>query len=380
MHISPKYQNLASSFSSVISPLIHEYKAINLADGFTGFHCNPELTKLVEKHLREGLNQLAPFEGEMILREKVAQKTESLYGRTYSPINEVTITAGAAQAMFTAISALVKEGDEVIVFEPANDYCVPAIEMNGAQAVFVPMKEPDYHIDWEEVQKMITTKTRMIIINTPHHPTGWVMKEIDMLRLQRIINGTKIIILSEETFEHIVFDGESHQSISLYPKLAERSIVISSFGESYHVTGWQIGYCLAPQEIMKEFRQVHQVMMQSVNSPFQLALADFLDRKEEYKKLSKDYQDRRDYFLGLMEGSRLKPLKSQGTFYQLFNFSDVSEEKDKDFVIRLIKEYGVAVMPISAFCHEKTKKRIIRVNFAKPDEVLQEAAKRLSQI
>ncbi len=380
MHISTKYQNLSLSFSSSISPLIDEFDAINLAEGFTGFHCNPELIQLVEKHLREGLNQLAPYEGEMALREKLATKTEALYGRVYDAEHEVTVTAGAAQAMFTAISALVKEGDEVIVFEPANEYCVPAIEMNGGQAVFVPMKEPDYHIDWEEVQMMITTQTRMIIINTPHHPTGWVMKEIDMLRLQRIINGTKIIILSEETFEHIVFDGESHQSVSLYPKLAERSIVISSFGETYHVTGWQIGYCLAPAEIMKEFRQVHQVMLQSVNSPFQLALADYLDRKEEYQKLREFYQKRRDYFLELMEGSKLIPLKTQGTFFQLFSFSEVSEEKDKDFVIRLIKEFGVAVMPISAFCHEKSKKRIIRINFAKPDEVLKEAAHRLSHL
>lgn len=380
MQISPKYHNLPSSFISTINPLISEYNAINLAEGFTGFHCSKNLIDLVGKHLREGLNQFAPFEGEPLLREKVANKTEHLYSRIYQPGNEVTITAGVAQAMFTAISALVKEGDEVIVFEPANEYCVPAIEMNGAQAVFVPMKEPNYHIDWEEVQKMISSKTRMIIINTPHSPTGWVMSEIDMIRLQRIINGTKIIILSEETFEHIVFDGESHQSVALYPKLADRSIIISSFGETYHVTGWQIGYCLAPKEIMREFRQVHQVMMQSVNSPFQLAIAEYLDHKEEYLKLQAFYQKRRDYFLKLMEGSKLKPIMGKGTFFQLFNFSAISKEKDKDFVIRLIKDHGIAVMPITAFCHEKTKKQIIRVNFAKPDEVLIEAAKRLKNI
>lgn len=353
---------------------------INLADGFTGFHCDTALTALVEKHLREGLNQIAPLEGEMALRQKVADQMEELYGRIYHPETEVTITAGVQQAMFSAISALIRDGDEVIVFEPANEYYVPAIQMNGGQAVFVPMKEPDYHIDWDEVQKMISSKTKMIIINTPHNPTGWVMKEIDMLRLQRMINGTKILILSEETFEHMVYDDESHQSVALYPILAERSLIISSFGESYHVTGWQVGCCLAPEEIMSEFRKVHQVMVQSVNSPFQLALADYLDKKEEYTNLRGFYQHRRDFFLELMEASKLKPIVSQGSFFQLFNFSEVSNESDKEFAIRLIKERGIATMPISAFMHEKSKKHVIRVNFAQPDEVLIEAAKRFSQL
>nr|WP_321406439.1 methionine aminotransferase [uncultured Carboxylicivirga sp.] len=380
MHISTKYQNLKSNFSSTIAPLISEYNAINLADGYTGFHCNSKLINLVEKHLREGLNQIAPFQGEMALRKKVAQKTEELYSRVYQPQTEVTITAGVQQAMFTAISALVKEGDEVIVFEPANEYCVPAIQMNGAQPVFVPMKEPDFHIDWEQVQMMINSKTRMIIINTPHNPTGWVMKEIDMLRLQRMVNGTKIVILSEETFEHIVFDEESHQSAALYPILAERSIIIASFGESYHVTGWQIGFCLAPEEIMREFRKVHQVMVQSVNSPFQLALADFMEEKEEYRGLRSFYQERRNFFLDLMEESKFKPIVSQGTFFQLFDFSEASDEADKDFAIRLIKELGVAVMPISAFLHEKSKRQVVRINYAQPDEILIEAANRLKQL
>ena len=380
MHISSKYQNLESSFLATLKPLICEYDAINLADGYTGFHCNSSLIALVEKHLREGLNQIAPFEGELALRSKVAYKTEALYGKTYHPETEITITAGVQQAMFTAISALVNEGDEVIVFEPANEYCVPAIEMNGGQAVFVPLKDPDFHIDWEQVQMMINSKTRMIIINTPNSPTGWVMKEIDMIRLQRIINGTKIVILSEETFEHIVFDGESHQSVALYPILAERSIIISSFGETFHVTGWQIGCCIAPEEIMREFRKVHQVMVQSVNSPFQLALADYLDDKEQYMGLNRFYQQRRDMFIELMEQTRLKPVVSQGSFFQLFHYSEVSDEKDRDFVIRLIKEHGIGVMPLSAFMHEKTKKQIIRVNFAQPDEVLIEAAKRFAQL
>lgn len=377
MQITSKHKYLEPSFLSTIAPLIDEYKAIDMASGFTGFYCNPHLISLVEKHLREGLNQLAPMEGMMELRKKVSRKTEELYGRKYDPSSEVTITAGPKQAVFTAISAIVKEGDEVIVFEPANEYYVPAIQMNGGQPVFVPLKDPDFHIDWEEMQRMISSKTRMIIINTPHQPTGWVMKEIDMLRLQRLINGTKIVVLSEETFEHIVFDGESHQSVALYPILADRSIIISSFGETYNVTGWQIASCMASVGIMKEFRKVHQVLIRGVNAPFQLAIADFLDNKEEYTKLNKFYQDRRDFFLELMEESPLKPIVSQGSFFQLFSFAGISKEKDKDFAIRLIKEKSIAVMPISAYMHEKYKKQIIRVNFAQTDEVLREAANRL---
>jgi len=380
MKVSPKFNNLKSSYFNEICPLIDAYSAINLAEGFTGFHCSPKLIDLVSKHLAEGLNQYAPVAGELPLRGRVAEKVKDLYGREYNPETEVTITAGVSQAIYTAISSLVKEGDEVIVFEPAAEYYVPAIEMNGAQAVFVPMKDPDYHIDWEEVQKIVSTQTRMIIINTPHNPTGWVMSELDMIRLQRIINGTKIVILCDETFEHIVFDGESHQSVALYPKLAERSIIVASFGETYHVTGWQIACCLAPQAITKEFRKVHQVMVYSVNSPYQLALADFMEEKEEYKKLAAFYEQRRDYFLELMETTRFKPITTKGTFFQLFSFENISDEKDRDFALRLIKEHGVATVPISIFCHEKVKKQVLRFNFAKPDELLREAANRLRNL
>lgn len=371
---------LESSFISKINPLINEYNAINLAEGYTGFHCSTKLIELVEKHLREGLNRFATSEGEISLRKQVSQKINSLYDREYKPETEITITAGAAQAMYTAIAALVKEGDEVIVIEPANEYYIPAIEMNGGQPVTVQMKGPQYHIDWESVQQMITSKTRLIILNSPHATTGWAMSEIDMIRLQKIINGTKIIILSEETFEHILFDGNLHQSVAFFPKLADRSIVVSSLGEPFHVTGWQIGYCAAPEEIMREIRQVHEAMMYSINSPFQLALADFLKDKDEYLKLSSFYQQKRNDFLQMMRGSKFKPLDCSGTFFQLFDYSAISEEKDRDFVFRLIKEIGVAVMPISAFIKERQTRHHIRINFAKPNEELEEAAKRLSSI
>lgn len=380
MNINSKFNNLESSFISKINPLIEEYNAINLAEGFTGFHCSDKLIALVNKHLQEGLNRFSSSEGELALRTQISDKTASLYDRMYSPQDEITITAGAAQAIYTAMAALIKEGDEVIVIEPANEYYIPAIEMNGGQVITVPMSGPQYHIEWERVQQMISSKTRMIIINSPHAPTGWALSEIDMIRLQKIITGTKIIILSEETFEHVLFDGSLHQSVAFYPKLAERSIIVSSLGEPFHVTGWQIGYCAAPIEIMEKIRQVHEAMMYSINSPFQLALADFIERKEEYKNLGKFYQERRNYFLKLMESSRFKALDCSGTFFQLFDYSAISEDKDRDFVIKLIKELGVATMPISAFYRDRLNRPHIRINFAKTDQELKEAAKRLSQL
>lgn len=380
MKINSKFHNLESSFLTKLNPLIKEYDAINLASGYTGFHCSPKLVELVEKHLREGLNRFAISAGEIELRNKISEKLLNQYDKYYNPETEITITAGAPQAVYTAIAALIKEGDEVIVFEPANEYYVPAIEMNGGQVRAIPMSGDQYHIEWELVQQMISPNTRMIIINSPHAPTGWVMSEIDLLRLQKIISGTNIFILSEETFEHMLFDGHMHQSIALYPKLAEHSVIISSFGETYHVTGWQIGYCAAPEEIMREIRRVHETMMHSVNSPFQLAIADFLDNKDEYAQLSSFYQKKRDTFLRLMDGSRFKALDCSGSFFQLFDFSSISEEKDRDFAIQLIKEYSVATMPISAFIKERPHRPHIRINFAKPDEILEEAAKRLKRI
>lgn len=380
MKINSKFHNLESSFLTTIDPLIQEVGAINLASGYTGFHCSPKLIEFVEKHLREGLNRYAAPAGEIELRRKISEKISNLYDRTYHPETEITVTAGASQGIYTAIAALVKEGDEVIIFEPANEYYVPAIEMNGGLVRTIPMSGEQYHIDWELVQQMISNKTRMIIINSPHAPTGWAMSEIDLIRLQKIINGSKIIILSEETFEHILFAGNLHQSVACFPKLAERSVIVASLGETYHVTGWQIGYCAAPQEIMKEFRRVHEAMMHSVNSPFQMAMADILNFKEEYTKLADFYKKKRDSFLLMMEGSGLKPLHSDGTYFQLFDYSQISDEKDRDFVIRLIKERKVAAMPISAFIKERQHRPHIRINFAKPDEVLLEASSRLKFI
>ncbi|WP_010422999.1 methionine aminotransferase [Anaerophaga thermohalophila] len=376
--IAPKLITLENSIVNAMSELGDSHNAINMAAGYTDFHCSPRLIKLVQKHISEGINEFAPANGVLQLREKLAKKIEALYGHKYNPETEITITAGATQAIFTTLTALVREGDEVVIFEPANDSYVPAIEINGGKPVYVTLKAPDFHIDWGEVQKLITSNTRMIIINTPHNPTGKVFSELDMLRLQKIINGTRIVVLSDEIFEHIVFNGESHQSVAMYPKLAEQSIIISSFGETYHVSGWQIGYCAGPADVMNELRKVQQVMMQSVSSPFQWALSEFLDFREEYLQLGDYYRKKRDIFNELMAATRFKPILSHGTFFQLFSYEDITNESDRDFAIRLVKEAGVTTIPVSAFYHEKSKKHLLRFNFARTDEHLQMVADRLS--
>jgi len=376
--IAPKLITLENSIVNAMTELGDSHNAINMAAGYTDFHCSPRLIELVQKYISEGINEFAPPNGVLQLRQKLAEKIETLYGHQYNPETEITITAGATQAIFTTITALVGEGDEVVIFEPAYDSYVPAIEINGGKPVYVTLKAPDFHIDWGEVQKLITSNTRMIIINTPHNPTGKVFSELDMLRLQKIINGTRIVVLSDEIFEHIVFDGLSHQSVAMYPKLAEHSIIISSFGETYHVSGWQIGYCAGPADVMNELRKVQQVMMQSVSSPFQWALSEFLEFREEYLHLGDFYRKKRDFFNQLMAATRFKPILSHGTFFQLFNYEEITDESDKDFAIRLVKAAGVTTIPVSAFYHEKSKKHLLRFNFARTDEHLQMVADRLS--
>ncbi len=375
----PKMSTIDSNSLNAILELGNAYDAINMAAGYTDFACSPRLIDLVQKHISQGINEFAPVNGVMALREKVSAKIEALYGHKYNPEDEITITAGATQAIFTTIATLVREEDEVIIFEPAYDSYVPAIEINGGRPVFVPLKGADFHIDWEEVQKMVNPNTRMIIINTPHNPTGMVLSELDMLRLQKMVSGTRITILADEIFEHMVYDGASHQSVALYPKLAERSILISSFGETYHVSGWQIGYCAGPAALMKEIRKVQQVMMHTISSPFQWALSEFLDHREEYLGLSAFYQEKRDRFNQLMSQTRFKPIVSKGTFFQLFSIQDITDESDRDFAERLIKEAGVTTFPASIFYRDKSKKQMLRMNFARTDAHLEAVAEKLGR-
>lgn len=372
--INSKLPNVGTTIFTVMSKLAAENNAINLSQGFPDFSCNPDLIELVSKYMKAGNNQYAPMAGLIQLREMLAQKTEELYGAQYNPDTEITITAGATQAIYTAITAIIREGDEVIVFEPAYDCYQPAIELNGGKTIYLQLKAPNYSIDWEEVKKMMNHRTKMIIVNTPHNPTGSIMSAADMVMLQKLTKDTDIVIISDEVYEHIIFDGHAHQSVARYPHLAERSFIISSFGKTYHATGWKVGYCVAPQNLMNEFRKVHQFLVFSTNTPIQFALAEFLQQKNQYVELGNFYQKKRDYFISLIKNSRFEFTPSAGTYFQLLNYKKLSSEKDTDYAIRLTKEFKLAAIPISVFYHEGVDNHVLRFCFAKKEETLEKAA------
>jgi len=372
--INSKLPNVGTTIFTVMSKLAAENNAINLSQGFPDFSCNPDLVELVSKYMKAGNNQYAPMAGLIQLREMLAQKTEELYGAQYNPDTEITITAGATQAIYTAITAIIREGDEVIVFEPAYDCYQPAIELNGGKTIYLQLKSPNYSIDWEEVKKMMNHRTKMIIVNTPHNPTGSIMSAADMVMLQKLTKDTDIVIISDEVYEHIIFDGHAHQSVARYPHLAERSFIISSFGKTYHATGWKVGYCVAPQNLMNEFRKVHQFLVFSTNTPIQFALAEFLQQKKQYLELGNFYQKKRDYFISLIKNSRFELTPSAGTYFQLLNYKKLSSEKDTDYAIRLTKEFKLAAIPISVFYHEGVDNHVLRFCFAKKEETLEKAA------
>lgn len=357
-----------------------EHNAINLSQGFPDFDCSPELISLINKHMKSGKNQYAPMEGILPLREIVCQKTEELYSYKYNSQTEVTITSGATEAIFASITAIVKEEDEVILFTPAYDSYVPAIKLNGGKPVFIQLKPPYYNIDWDEVQKFINPRTKMIIINSPHNPTGTILTAGDMEKLKKITAKTNIVILSDEVYEHIIFDGYEHQSVSRFPQLAERSIVISSFGKTYHSTGWKMGYCLAPAAIMAEIRKIHQFIVFAVNTPIQWALSEYLLKKEEYLNLGNFYQEKRDYFNNLLKDSNFIIRPSAGTYFQLLNYSKISDEKDTEFAMRITREFGVASIPVSVFYHENSDNKVLRFCFAKSNETMEKAAEKLLKI
>lgn len=375
-----KLPKQGTTIFTVMSGLAREHGAVNLSQGFPDFSIPDRLVELTHSFMKKGLNQYSPMQGVLALREQLAEKVGELYSASYDPETEITITAGGTQAIFTAISAFINEGDEVIIFEPAYDCYVPAIEIHGGKPAYVQMNLSGELIDWEKVKRLINQRTRMIIINTPHNPSGRVMTAADMLKLQKLTENTDIILLSDEVYEHIIFDGMEHQSIARYPKLAERSIIVSSFGKTYHNTGWKIGHVLAPAELMNEFRKVHQFNVFSVNTPIQHALAEFLNEKEHYLSLGSFYQAKRDRFIQLLEDSKFKLKPSEGTYFQLLDYSKISDERDTDYAIRLIKEIGVAAIPVSVFYHEKNEDRFLRFCFAKEDETLEKAAEKLMKL
>lgn len=383
--LASKLPNVGTTIFTVMSKLATETGAINLSQGFPGFDCSPELVSLVEQYLRKGFNQYAPMTGVPALREALAQKTAGQYGVSYDPETEITITSGATEAIFAAVTAVVRSGrsagpDEVLVFEPAYDSYVPAIDLNGGVPVYVTLTPPDYEIDWQVVREKITDKTRLILVNTPHNPTGHVWTKEDLTQLANLVRDRDIWIVSDEVYEHILFDGRLHHSLMTHPELRERTFIIGSFGKTFHITGWKIGYCMAPKALSVEFRKIHQYLTFSTVTPIQYALADYLKEPDHYRQLPDFYQRKRDLFLAGLRGSRFTFKPAEGSFFQTVSYAAITDEPDYDLAIRLTKEIGVASIPVSVFYNQKNDYKILRFCFAKDDAILEEAAQRLSKL
>lgn len=380
MQVKSKLPNVGVSIFTKMTALANEHGAINLAQGFPNFPSSKSLIDLVHQYMKKGMNQYAPMPGLIQLRERIAEKYYNIYDIQYHPDTDITITSGATQAIYTAIAALVHEGDEVILFEPAYDCYAPAVKIHGAIPVAINLLAPDFSIDWELVKKSINSKTKMIILNTPHNPTGSVLSKKDLQQLEKIVSSTDIIILSDEVYEHIIFDEARHESILLHPKLVERSLIIYSFGKTYHNTGWKMGYVLAPQYLMKEFRSVHQFLVFSSNTPIQYALADFMQDKNEYLHVHEFYEQKRDMFLELIKTSRFTFTPAKGTYFQLLDYANISDKNDIDFADELTIQHKVASIPLTPFYKTPPQNKLLRFCFAKTGETLQQAAEILCKI
>jgi methionine aminotransferase len=378
--IASKLPQVGTTIFTVMSRLAAEHNAINLSQGFPDFDCAPRLRELLARYLNAGVNQYPPMAGIPALREAVAEKAAALYGARYDPEDEVTIVPGATYGIFTAVATWIRPGDEVILFEPAYDSYAPAVEVAGGKPVYVQLKFPDYSIDWLEVERAITPRTRMMVVNTPNNPTASVLSAEDLRVMEGLLRNTDIVVVSDEVYEHIVFDGHRHETVSRFPGLAERSFVVSSFGKTYHVTGWKTGYVLAPRELMAEFRKVHQFNAFVTNGPVQYALADYLKDREAYLSLATFYQRKRDFFLDGVKASRFVPLPSRGTYFQNQRYDAISDEPDTELAIRLTKERGIASIPVSVFYREPPAHKVLRFCFAKSEETLARGAEILSRI
>lgn len=381
MHITSKLPNVGTTIFTVMSSLANEYGAVNLSQGFPNFDPDPRLRRLVYEHMERGANQYAPMPGLPLLRGRIAEKIARVYpGVSVDADREVTVTAGATQALFCAFAAFVRPGDEVILLEPCYDSYRPSIETVGGVVVPYRLSAPDYAIDWSEVARLVTPRTRMICTNTPCNPTGKVLSAADMEQLTALLRGTDIIHVSDEVYEHLIFDGRRHATVLAQPELYARSLAIYSFGKTFHNTGWKTGYVVAPPALTVEFRKVHQFNVFCANHPIQAGLAEYLGDAGTYEGLDRFYERKRDFFLEAMRGARLKPLDCEGTYFQLFDYSAVSEEGDLAFCQRLTKENGVATIPVSSFFSDGKDEKVIRVCFAKTEEVLLEAAQRLRKL
>jgi len=379
-HIQSKLPNVGTTIFTVMSGLAAEYNAVNLGQGFPDFPMSDELTGLVNEAMKKNFNQYSPMPGWRPLMDSIAEKAEFLYQTKINAATEITITPGGTYAIYSALTTILQPDDEVIVFEPAYDSYIPNIEINGAKAVTISLVYPDYHIDWAAVQNAVTPKTKAIIINSPHNPTGSVISEEDIKQLRKIVDGTNIFIISDEVYEHLIFDNIPHQSILRYPDLLQRSFVCFSFGKVYNCTGWKLGYCIAPEPLMKEFRKVHQFNCFSCHTPSQVALAEFLKNKDAYLSLSSFMQEKRDYFKELMQQTRFTMQESFGSYFICGTYERISDEGDKDLAIRLTKEAGVATIPVSAFYQNGKDDKVLRFCFSKKKETLEAAAERLIKL
>ena len=373
-NVSSRLPHAGTSIFAVMSGLANEVGAINLSQGFPDFPISEELIALVDKYMHKGFNQYAPMPGVPALREAIAAKAFDTFGITYDPQTEVTVTAGATEAIFCVITAMIHPGDEAIIIEPAYDSYAPAVELSGGIVRYSSLQVPSYTINWPEVESLINSRTKLIMINTPHNPTGSVLSAHDLKELDRITRNTNIVVMSDEVYEHLIFDGHRHESVCYYPELATRSFVIGSFGKTFHTTGWKTGFILAPAVLMAEVRKVHQFVVFASNTPIQYAVAEFLKNKDNYTQLPAFYQQKRDLFAGLVKNSRFKIIPSYGTYFQLLDYSAISDEKELDFAVRITKEFGVASVPVSPFYHDKQDNHVLRFCFAKTDETLVKAA------
>jgi len=375
-----KLPNTGVTIFTTMSRLALEHGAINLSQGFPDFDCAPELVEAVARYMREGNNQYAPMPGVIALREALARKIELLYGRRYDPATEITITSGATEAIFDTLTALVHPGDEVLLFQPAYDSYVPAIQRSGGTPVFITLRPPDYRIDWDAARRALTPRTRAIVLNSPHNPTGMILTSDDMRELSHLLDHTDAIVVSDEAYEHIIFDGARHESMSRYPAIAERAIVIGSFAKTFHTTGWKIGWAAAPKALSAEVQSIHQWVTFAVNGAIQLAYAEFLANDPECRGVSTFYQRKRDLFLSLIKESRFRPLPCRGTFFQMVDYSAISSDPDTEVAMWLLKEHGVASIPPSSFLYGVDSGPILRLCFAKRDETLERAAERLRKV
>jgi methionine aminotransferase len=378
--VTSKLPDVGVTIFTVMTRLAGEHGALNLAQGFPDFDCDPDLVAAVASHMKRGNNQYALMQGVLALREALSLKIERLHGATYDPATEITVTSGATEALFCALAAFVRPGDEVVLVEPCYDSYVPVVRLNGGRPVFVTLRYPDYQLDWDEMKRAISPRTRLVVLNSPHNPTGQIFSLEDLRRLAGILEGTDAIVLSDEVYEHVVFDGAEHQSVARLPELASRSCVVSSFGKTYHTTGWKVGYVAAPSALTAEIQRVHQFVTFASHTPSQLAYAEITRARTDYRDLAAFYQRKRDTLLSLLAGSRFTPVPCRGTYFQLLDYSAITRERDRDFAMRLLRDHLVAAIPTSAFLYASDPPPVLRVCFAKKDETLQGAAKRLCQV